>query len=165
MKNRAPRLAKPRVYIETTVISYLTARPCNDLIRTAHQEITRQWWQDARPGFDLFVSGIVANEIAGGDAGAARARLDAIHDIPRLETTEEAIILADKLILALRLPARVAADAFHIATATVHGMDYLLSWNCTHIANAKLSHTAHAVCIGAGYRPPIICTPQELPEA
>ena len=153
---------KPRIYLETTIPSYLTAWPSRDLIRAAHQQITREWWQQRRPQFELFISQVVVRECQAGDAGAAAQRLEILRDLPLLEQTEEATSLAQVLLEQIPLPDRAAVDALHIAVAAVHGMDYLLTWNCTHIANAALRDQIGSVCREGGYEPPAICTPEEL---
>lgn len=153
---------KPTVYIETTVPSYLTAWPSRDLVRAAHQQITREWWAH-RDAFDLYMSRLVVQECQAGDQQAAVDRLAALAGIPLLEQTPEAGELADALLRDVPLPQKAAADALHIATAAVHGMQYLLTWNCTHIANAALRPQIEAVCRAAGFEPPLICTPEELP--
>lgn len=152
---------KPRVYLETTIASYLTAWPSRDLVRAAHQQITREWWQQ-RGKFDLFISQIIIKECQAGDPVAAGERLEALRDLPLLEQTGEATSLAQVLFERVPLPERAAVDALHIAIAAVHGMDYLLTWNCTHIANAALRGTIEAVCRKADFEPPTICTPEEL---
>ena len=156
---------KPRVYLETTIASYLTGWPSRDLVTAAHQQITREWWQNRREDFDLFVSQIVLREAARGDREAAAHRLQVLEGLPSLEQTEEAIELAGELVGALPLPRRAELDALHIALAVVHGMDYLLTWNCTHIANAALRNQIEAICGARGYETPVICTPEELLEA
>ena len=113
---------KPRVYIETTIPSYLTARPSRDLVRAAHQQVTREWW-DARHGFDLFVSEIVMSEAAGGDPEAAAKRLEAIAGIQFLRLDDHARVLARELVAAGPLPENAAIDALHVAVAVVNGMD------------------------------------------
>jgi hypothetical protein len=155
---------KPRVYVETTVPSYLTAWPSRDLIRAAQQQITREWW-DRRASFDLFISRLVLVECQAGDATAASDRLAALSGVPLLEQTEAVAALADALVRGVPLPPRAAADALHIATAALHGMQYLLTWNCTHLANATMRPKIEAVCRAAGYEAPLICTPQELPPS
>lgn len=157
---------KPRVYIETTIPSYLTAWSSRDLVRAAHQQITREWWE-RRDAFELLVSRLVLVECQAGDPTAAVARLAALDGIPLLEQTAEAVALARALVRDVPLPPKAAADAIHIATAAVHGVQYLLTWNCTHIANAVFRPQIEAACRAAGYEPPLICTPQELtpPEA
>jgi hypothetical protein len=153
---------KPRVYLETTIPSYLTAWPSRDLVRAAHQQITREWWDRRRGQFELFISQVVVRECQAGDPDAAAQRLDVLRDLPLLEQTEEATALAQALLEQVPLPDRAAVDALHIAVATVHGMDYLLTWNCTHIANAALRDPIESVCRASGYEPPAICTPEEL---
>ena len=153
---------KPRVYVETTIPSYLTAWPSRDLLRAAHQQVTREWW-DQRAAFDLFISPLVLIECQAGDPTAAAERLVALAGLPLLDQTGEVAALADALVREVPLPPRAGADAIHIATAAVHGMQYLLTWNCTHIANVTLRSRIEAVCRSVGCEPPLICTPQELP--
>src|SRR5947209_4719765 len=153
---------KPRVYLETTIPSYLTAWPSRDLVRAAHQQITREWWE-LRHGYEVFVSQLVVRECQAGDPGAAAARLAALAGLPLLEQSEAVEALARALRDQVPLPERATADALHIATAAAHGMDYLLTWNCTHIANVALRGRIEAVCRKAGFEPPAICTPEELP--
>ena len=155
---------KPRVYLETTIPSYLTAWPSRVLVHvTAHQQITREWW-GRRDGYELFVSELVVRECEAGDPGAAAAaRLAALAGLPLLEQSEMVEALARPVRGQVPLPERATADALHIATAAAHGMDYLLTWNCTHIANATLRGRIEAVCRDAGVEPPTICTPEELP--
>ena len=152
---------KPVVYVETTIPSYLTAWTSRDLVRAAHQQITREWWAK-RDTFDMYSSRLVVQECQVGDAKAAEDRLAALEGIPLLEQTTEAAELAEALLRGVPLPANAAADALHIATAAVHGMQYLLTWNCTHLANVVLRPQIEAVCRAAGYEPPLICTPEEL---
>jgi hypothetical protein len=152
---------KPRVYIETSVLSYLTAWPSRDLVQAAHQRVTSEWWT-GRERFELFVSDAVLAEASRGDSDAARRRLAAAEGLPALIATAEAQSLANALLRAAAMPAKAAIDAAHVAIATVNGMNFLLTWNCTHIANAVMRETIEGVCRGAGYRPPVICTPEEL---
>lgn len=152
---------KPRIYVETTIPSYLTAWPSRDLVRAAQQQVTREWW-DRRDGFDLFISRLVLVECQAGDPTAAVERMTALAGLPVLEPTAEAAALADALVRYVPLPARAVADALHIAIAAANGIEYLLTWNCTHIANATLRPQIEAVCRDAGFEPPLICTPQEL---
>jgi predicted nucleic acid-binding protein len=131
-------VTKPKVYVETTIISYLTARASRDLIVAANQQITQDWWEMRRASFDLFVSEVVVNEASGGDESAARQRLDEIEGIPLLTLTADVAALAEKLVKELPLPERAVTDAVHVAIAATNGMDYLLTWNCKHLANAVL---------------------------
>lgn len=152
------------MYIETTIVSYLTARPSRDLVQRAHQQLTRRWWQARRAKFDLYVSPPVVQEAAGGDPRRAQKRLAALKAIPVLEATPEAMQLAAALIGAGAIPKQAAGDAAHVAIATIHGVEYLLTWNCAHIANAAIRSNIERVCRSAGYEPPILCTPEELME-
>lgn len=153
---------KPRVYLETTIPSYLTAWPSRDLVRAAHQQITREWWDQRRTQFEVFISQVVLRECQAGDPTAAAKRLEVLRELPLLEQTDEATKPAQSLLERVPLPNRAAVDALHIAVAAVHGMDYLLTWNCTHIANAALREPIESVCRASGYEPPTICTPEEL---
>jgi len=155
---------KAKVYIETTVVSYLTAWRSPQLMMAAHQEATRTWWDEQKDSFDVFISKAVIEEASAGDSDAAQRRLEVLKDIPELDITDEARDLAKMLIANTPLPAKAQIDALHIAVATVHGMDYLLTWNCRHIANATYRHPIDAVCESAGYQAPILCTPLELME-
>ena len=152
---------KPRVYLETTIPSYLTAWPSRDLLRAAHQQVTREW-SEQRAAFELFISPFLLIECRAGDPIATAQRLSALDDLAILEQTELVDDLATNLARAVSIPKRATADAFHMAIAAVYGMDYLLTWNCAHIANATLRSRIEATCRAAGLEPPIICTPYEL---
>lgn len=152
---------KRRVYIETSVISYLAARPSKTIIGAAHQQITSAWW-DKRTDYDLFVSEMVLRECAAGDPDAARRRLKIIESIPLLVATEESYQLADNLLKKGIIPTKAAEDSLHIAIATVHTVDYLLTWNCKHIANPELQRRIMDYLSKQGQFLPFICTPEEL---
>ena len=152
---------RPRVYIETSVLSYLTALPSRDLVRAAHQQITVEWWA-ARSGFELFVSEAVVAEAQMGDSAAAARRLEAIAGLQVLAATAEAEALAAALLKAAVMPRSAAIDAAHVAIAAVNGIDFLLTWNCAHLANAIMRPRIEAVCRSGGFEPPAICTPEEL---
>lgn len=154
-------MTKPRVYIDTTIVSYLTAFPSRDLVRAAHQQVTREWWR-ARGAFDLYASQVVLQEASAGDPAAAAERLEALQEASLLAVTEEAIALGEALVRGGGLPAKASADALHVAVAAVHGMEYLLSWNCTHIANVTLRGKIESICRESGVDPPAICTPIEF---
>ena len=154
---------KPKVYLETTIPSYLAGSPSRDLVIAAHQQITREWW-DGRGRFSLFISQVVLQEVSSGDDEAAATRLSFVADIPILQLTEEVRRVAHELLSQKALPAQAAVDALHVAVAVVNGMDYLLTWNCTHIANAAVRSKIERVCRSLGYEPPVICTPEELLE-
>lgn len=150
-----------RVYVETTVPSFLTAWPSGDLIRAAQQHQTALWWA-RRSQYELLGSELLLAECAAGDASAAEARLAALAGLTLLEQGVEVAALASALLRLVPLPERALADATHIATAAVHGADLLVTWNCRHIANPVLRPRVEAVCRAAGYEPPAICTPGEL---
>jgi len=153
---------KPKVYIETSTISYLIARPSRDLVIAANQQVTREWWDTRRSLFDLYISQVVIDEANAGDPEAARQRLEALQGIPLLELKTEALDLASEFIRPKALPKKASQDALHIAIAAVYGLDYLLTWNCKHIANAVIQKTILRIVAEQGYELPIICTPYEL---
>lgn len=153
---------KPAVYLETSVISYLAGRKSRDLLTAAHQQVTHLWWRNRRSSFQMFVSQLVYDECSAGDAEAARSRAEFLADIPLLDMDSEVLELARHIAHAIPLPAKAAADALHIAVAVRHGVDYLLTWNCAHIANAELRPQIEQACIERGYAPAILCTPEEL---
>ncbi|MBN2496604.1 MAG: type II toxin-antitoxin system VapC family toxin [Deltaproteobacteria bacterium] len=155
-------MTKPAVYLETGVVGYATSRPSRDLVVAGHQQVTRDWFALRAGGYELFVSQLVASEASGGDEEAARKRAAFLQGIPRLRITDSAGELAAKLVEAGAVPRKAAEDALHIAVAAVHGVDYLLTWNCRHIANAAMRQAIEGVCREAGYEPPVICTPEEL---
>jgi predicted nucleic acid-binding protein len=152
------------VYIETTIVSYLTAWPTNDIIRQSHQLITRQWWNNARLRFSVYTSRIVQVEASAGDPVAARERLDALKDLPLLQISKEAEELASVIAGYTGLPSSKAADALHVAIAAVNGIDYLLTWNCTHLANGVLIPKIARACDSMSYVAPQIVTPEFLLE-
>ncbi len=152
---------KPRVYIETSILGYLTARPSRDLVQAAHQQITIEWWT-RRDRFDLVVSEAVLAEASRGDPAAAARRIAAAEGLPALSATIEAQTVARKLLEAAAMPRKAAIDAAHVAIAAVHDVNFLLTWNCTHLANAVMREHIEAVCRQSGFRPPIICTPEQL---
>jgi hypothetical protein len=153
-----------RVYIETTFVSYLTARPSRDLIVAGHQQITHDWWDTRRGGYELCVSQLVLQEASDGDPQAAQERLDVLATMTVLEIKEEAVELAEELVRAGALPAKAGNDALHIAVAAIHRVPYLLTWNCRHIANATMRAQIESVCASRGFKAPIICTPEEMME-
>lgn len=155
----------PTAYIETSVISYLTSRPSRDVVITAHQQVTREWWSNARDRFDLVASELVIAEASVGDEDAARARLAALEAVTLLDATEDAANLTQKLLNQGAVPHTATEDAAHIAIAVTNGVHYLVTWNFRHIANAAMRSQIERVCRQSGYEPPIICTPNELMES
>jgi hypothetical protein len=152
---------KRKVYLETSVISYLTARPSKTIIGAAHQQITSAWWEK-RNDYELFVSEPVLRECSAGDPNAAQRRLEIVRNIPLLVATEEAYQLADALLKKRIIPAKAAEDGLHIAIATIHAVDYLLTWNCKHIANPELQRKIMDYLDETEQFLPFTCTPEEL---
>ena len=157
-------MAKSSVYVETSVVSYLTARTSGDLIVTAHQKATQDWWSERREEFELWVSEFVLGEAQGGHPEAAQRRIAALVGIPLLEATPAVELLATALLVGGAVPVKARLDALHIALASVHAMDYLLTWNFRHIANAEKWASIESVCQGMDLKMPRICSPLELME-
>lgn len=152
----------PSVYVETSVIGYMATRPGADIVFAANQLMTFEWWNGHRTKFELFASQAVIDECASGDPVAAQERLVFLNGIPVLAINAATLNLAQELIRYVGLPPKAAVDAVHIATAALNKMDYLLTWNCKHIANPSFRRKIEGVLEDAGLRPPIICTPQEM---
>ncbi len=153
-----------RVYIETTVVGYLTTRSSRDVVVAGHQQTTHEWWEKRRHSYELCVSQLVLDEAGAGDAQAAGERLAVLRPMLVLETTPEALELARELLKHGALPAKAAGDALHIAVAATMKVPFLLTWNCRHLANAVMRPVIEAVCGARGCTAPIICTPEELLE-
>ncbi|NJL61613.1 MAG: type II toxin-antitoxin system VapC family toxin [Methylacidiphilales bacterium] len=149
-------------YIETSIFGYLTARSTKNLILAANIEVTRDWWDNYRISLDLYASQIVLDEAVLGDSEIAYQRLEMLKGITLLEPSEIAQELVIQFLSKTNLPPKAANDAAHIAIATVHGMDYLLTWNCKHIANAHIQKKLAQICSEFGYELPTICTPYEM---
>ena len=150
------------VYIETTIVGHIAGRIHPDPFVSARQQVTRDWWRDEASKYAVYISQLVIDECSEGDASAAAERLDVVKDLDLLESSSEVDALADALITGKAIPASEPRDAFHIAIAAVNGVNYLLTWNFKHIANATLRPRIEEVCRDAGFEPPIICTPDEL---
>ena len=150
------------VYIETTIVSYLVARPSRDAIMAERQRQTREWWENRRGRFELFTSELVCREVARGEREMARARTAMLAGIPIFLVDPQVAALAAALLRKGPLPTRAETDAHHIALAAVHGLDYLVTWNCKHIANPRLYQKITNVCRERGFEPPVLCTPEEL---
>ena len=136
---------KPTVYLETSVLSYLTARPARDIVTLAHQHISKQWWETRRSQFAIFVAEPVLREAGRGDAEAAHDRLALVIEVPILAMTDDARRLQQRLLTGAGLPPNAALDALHVAVATVHQIEYLLTWNVRHIANALTRRRVEAI--------------------
>jgi hypothetical protein len=153
------------VYIETSIVGYLTARSLDAVIFQARQQLTRQWWQNHRVRYDVVISQLVLDEAARGDSEAAAERLRLLAGIPLLGRTDPRIdAIADELLAAHLLPEKARSDAMHVAIATIHAVDYLLTWNCRHIANADILPKVYRLLTNMGYFPPLIVTPEEFSQ-
>jgi len=155
---------KAKVYIETSVISYLTSRPSQDIVIAGHQQTTRDWWATYRAQFDVVASQLVVQEASAGDPQAAQQRLVVLAELELLAVTAEAITLAHAWVEGGPLPTQAAEDALHIAIAVTNGIEYLITWNCKHLANASMRKDIDRICRLRGYEPIVICTPEELIE-
>jgi len=151
-----------RVYVETTVVSYLTARPSANPVQEGRRQLTISWWAGRGSAFELVVSPLVIDEASQGDSIAAAARLAVLNGLPVLGLEEAARILALALISPGAIPAKATTDALHIALCAVHAVPYLLTWNFRHIANATIRRRLEFICATHGYNLPLICTPEEL---
>ena len=151
------------VFIETTIPSYYVARGSRDVVQIARQELTTSWWNDQRQQYDLYTSQVVLDEAARGESEMARKRLELLDEMPLLDVDEVVTALAKELVANSVIPEKAADDALHIACAGVHHMDYLLTWNCRHIANPhnqrqiRACFSRHAIDDF-----PVICTPEEF---
>ena len=151
-----------KVYIETSVASYLTARPSRDLVVAAHQELTLEWWANHRQRFELYISELVLREASRGDPSAAAKRVAELDGIPLLPLDDVAKDLARSFIYRRLVPDKAVEDAMHVAVATSQGMDFLLTWNCRHIANAEVIEKLEQACLQLGFFLPALCTPEQL---
>jgi len=153
-----------RIFVETTIPSYLVARPSRDLVQMARQQVTRDWWEHCRGSHELFTSQIVLDEAGAGDPALARARLELLAPLQLLEVSDLALAFARKILDGGILPADANRDAAHVATATVHRLDSLLSLNFRHLVNASIQARLRRLALREGYDLPAICTPEELME-
>jgi len=151
-----------KVYIETTIVSFLAGKPTNNLLTAAWQNITNEWWEKRRVNFELYTSELVIEEAGRGDPSAAEKRRQYLQGIPLFEFTDSVSKLSKKMIFPGILPEKAINDALHISLASIHKMDYLLTWNCKHIDNAEIKPIVRALLTKNGYFAPEICTPQEL---
>ena len=153
---------KQKLYMETTIPSYLTSRPSRDLVIAGHQQVTKDWWEKRRDAFEIYISQMVIDEASAGDPDAARQRMLIVRDFALLDITPEVGYLAAAILASGVLPRKAATDAAHIAIAAVHGIDFLLTWNCVHIANAVIARDIAKICRQYDWESPVICTPEEL---
>lgn len=146
------------------MVTYLTARFSRDLIVASHQQITHDWWEMVLPSCEPFVSTVVLKEASKGDPAQANLRVEKLSSFPALEVTDDVRELADLYFKDIDIPEKALADVYHLALATWHGIDYLVSWNCTHIVSGRVRTIVEQVDARRGIRTPIICTPEELME-
>lgn len=161
----APDGMKPLVYVETSVISYLTARTSINLVTAARQAWTSEWWEIAADRWTLAISELVLEEAARGDKSAAARRLEAVANLQVLQKTDEADALAQKIIAAGALPSSEPEDALHIALASVHGAQYLLTWNFSHLAGAEAKLKLQDVLRSTGAHLTLLTTPEDMLES
>lgn len=157
-------MPKPTAYLETTVVSYLVARPSRDVVTTALQKMTKDWWENRRGSYELRVSDRVIREASVGDAEMVLQRLEKLRPIVALTASNNALALAKLIVTKTGIPSKAAEDAVHIAVAATYGIDYLVTWNCKHIANAHVIRRVGLLFAEQGLKCPVICTPQELME-
>jgi predicted nucleic acid-binding protein len=155
---------KPALYVETSVVGYYTGRPSRDLIVAGRQQVTRDWWENERLEYSLYISALVLQECQCGEPEAVKRREQALKGIPLLGTMDQTEELAEALVKNGPIPAQYPEDALHIALASTNGMDYLLTWNFRHINNARMKSDVARIIGLFGYDCPMICTPEELLE-
>ena len=156
---------KKRIYVETTVVSYLTAKPSRDVIIAGHQDATRELWPELSVKYETYISALVFEEAQRGDSDQARIRLAAIKPFPMLDIDDEARSLAEKIIHGRAVPAEYPEDALHIAVAAVHGIEVVITWNFAHLNNPFIRKMVRQIVESEGYECPEICSPEELLEA
>ncbi len=154
---------KPKIYIESSIVSYYTNRPSRDIVTAGRQQITREWWEESLHHFEPYISVLVLEEANAGDPIAAEKRKEALKGIPILGISDEAESLANALV-AGPIPENYSEDALHIALAAVNGMELLLTWNFHHINNAMMKNQIIKIVRRHGYECPVICSPEELEE-
>jgi predicted nucleic acid-binding protein len=156
---------RQRIYIETTIVSYFTARPSRDLLIAGHQEATRELWPSLIATYDTYVSALVYEEAARGDAEQAAKRLDAIRPFQMLDIDDDARLLAEKILAGKGIPREYPEDALHIAVATVNGVSVIVTWNFAHLSNPFTRMMVRQIVENEGYACPEICSPDELLES
>lgn len=153
---------KKSIYLETSIISYLTGRPSRDLVTAARQQLTQEWWDTRRSDFSLYIAQPVLNEAADGDPEAAKKRLSILRKLPMVSVTDEVGKFAGYLVKETPFPENARIDALHIAVASIQKMDYILTWNFKHIANASMRSKLEILAESKNINLPVICTPEEL---
>jgi len=150
------------VYIETSIVSYLRQKPSSQVVTAARQLLTHRWWDDERDHYELVVSQYVVDEAAAGDPSLAAERLEILDGIPLLPPAPEISQIANEIMSLGVLPEKAQVDALHIAAVAHHRIQYLLTWNCKHIANARILPRIHDLLTSLHIPIPVICTPEEL---
>jgi hypothetical protein len=157
-------MKRKRIYVETSIFSYLAARPSRDLVVSAWQEVTREFWDQHREAYDLVTSQLVVEECSEGNSDAVERRLELLRGMPELAVDDAAKVVAAALLSKGGVPRKAEFDALHIAAAAVGGADYLLTWNCRHLNNPVTKPRVRTICEQCGHTCPEICTPFELTE-
>ena len=157
-------MARETLYLETSVISYYTAKPSRDIIVAAHQQITWEWWENSISQYTVLISQLVLDEMSRGDPEAIQRRLEVVKSFDLLQVTSKVCELARLYVKKFTIAPKWEADAIHLAIASVHGVDYLVTWNCSHIANARIMRELPAINESEGVPIPTICTPEEISE-
>jgi hypothetical protein len=152
----------PSIYIETSIVSFLTARSSTNVLSSSRQWLTQKWWDESRLEYDLVTSQFVLDEASQGDQAQVAQRLAILHDLPLLEITPEVFQVADALLMSNILPSKARLDALHISIAAFHEVEYLLTWNCKHIANASILPLLYRKLVAFGLSPPLVCTVEEM---
>jgi hypothetical protein len=150
------------LYVETSIVSYLRQRPISQVVMAARQLLTHQWWDEERRNYELVTSQYVLDEAGEGEPSLAAARLELLKGIPLLPLDPGIVVIADEILSRAILPPKAPIDALHIAVVAYHRIQYLLTWNCKHLANARILPRVHEVLADLGYPIPIICTPEEM---
>lgn len=158
-------MATPRIYVETSVISYLTSRPSRDLLIAARQEATREWWEKRGTAFEAITSSMVLKEVAAGNPEAASRRLAICQSLPEWPIEAESEELAERLITTGAVPATEQEDALHIALATIAQVDYIATWNFAHMVSPAAKYRLQKHIEQLGFTPPLLATPEELLES
>ena len=159
---KEPGSPRRTVYVETTIISYMTSRPSRDIIVLARQELTRQWWEMERTRYRICISSQVVEEARIGDPSAARKRLALLAGLESLTPTPRIDEVSRSIRSALKIPTKSVGDAIHVAFAVCYELDYLLTWNCAHLANADNLRLLTDFCRREGLWLPVVCTPEEM---
>ena len=153
---------KPTLYMGTTIPSFLLAEPSRDLVASARQEVTRDWWRREHGRFEVFVSQTVLDEAQKGSHSAAQKRPEFLEQFQVLATTHDVDRLAELYVRKQIVPAEKLGDALHLAVASIYRMNFLCTWNLKHIANAFAIRRLRALNAEQGLFTPEICTPEQL---